>query len=151
VAVRRRRRTFVGPAAAPAAAAVATAAEELDVVGDDLGDVALVAVLVVVGPGLDPALDEHLAALREILRAHLGALAPYHDAGPLGALLTLPVLVVPALAGGEAELAHALTARCVPHVRIGAEVPYEDDFVDSAGHDGPSFAFRDDAHPVVGL
>ena len=28
-----------------------------------------------------------------------------------------------------------------------AEVPYEDDFVDSAGHDGPSFVFRDDSIP----
>src|SRR5262249_25300893 len=143
VIVRWRRRAIV--AAAPATAAVAAAAEELDVVRDDLSNVALVAVLIVVGAGLDAALDEDLAPLRQVLRADLGALAPHHDPVPLGALLPLPVLVVPALAGREAQLAHALPARRVPHVGIGAQVPHEDDFVDSAGHE--LFFFRSGTTP----
>src|SRR6185503_4666561 len=94
------------------------AAEELDVVRDDLGDVSLVAFLVVVVARLDPTLDVDLASLREVLRADLRALAPHDDSMPLGALLALPVLVVPALARCHAELAHALTARGVPHVGV---------------------------------
>src|SRR5690349_620954 len=96
---------------APTTALTLATAEELDVVRDDLGDVALVAFFVVVVARLDPTLDVDLPSLREVLRANLRALAPHDDAMPLGTLLALPVLVVPALAGRHAQLAHALTAR----------------------------------------
>ena len=142
ITVARGRRTVVALTAAPPPPPSPAATEELHVGGDDLGDVLLVAFLVVVRAGLDAALDEDLAALGEVLRADLGALAPHHDAVPLGALLALTVLVVPALAGRDAQLADALPARRVPHVGIGAEVSDEDDFVDSTGHD-VFFVFRD--------
>src|SRR5262249_39047088 len=117
-----------------AATAVTSAAEELDVVGDDLGDVALLTFLVVVAAGLDAALDEDLPPLRQLLRADFGGLAPHDDAVPLGALLALTVLVLPALAGRQAELVHAGVAGRVAHVGIRTQVPDEDDFVDSASH-----------------
>src|SRR3954451_21828996 len=125
-----RGRRRVVRAAAALAAFLAATAEELHVVGDDLGDVALVAFLVVVRAGLDATLDVDLAALREILGADLRALAPHDDAVPLGALLALSVLVVPALARREPQLADALPARRVPHVGISAEITDQNDLVD---------------------
>src|SRR5262249_45285240 len=99
------RRTVVARASTTAAAAAGarvraaassvTTAEELHVVGDDLGGVAILAFLVLVLASLDPALDVHLAALRQVLRTDLGALAPDDHPVPLGALLLLPVLVDP--------------------------------------------------------
>src|SRR5262249_13216836 len=98
------------------------------------GDVALVAILVVVRAGLDPTLDVDLAALRQVFRAHLRALAPHDDAVPLGALLALPVFVVPALARRDAQLADSLPAGRVSHLGICAEVAYENDLVNSPSH-----------------
>src|SRR5262249_54570926 len=113
----------------PAARAIATAAaEELHVLRDHLGDVALVAFLIVVRAVLDTSLDVDLQALRQILRADLRALPPNHDAMPFSALLPLAVLVVPALARRDAQLANALPARRVSHVGIGAQVAHQDDF-----------------------
>src|SRR5262249_28813260 len=80
--------------------------------------------------------------------ADLGAFAPHDDAMPFGALLALPVLVVPALARGEPQLAHALPARGVTHVRICPEVSDQDHFVDSASHD--FLAVRDDSISLIG-
>src|SRR5439155_10917180 len=79
----------------------APAAEELHPLRDDLGDVAAVAVLVVVLAGADRALDVDLAALGGVLAARLGLLPPDGPVVPLGPLLALALLVVPDLARGE--------------------------------------------------
>src|SRR6185503_3707149 len=116
-------------------AAAAAAAEELDIVGDHLGRVALVAFLVLPRPRAQPALHVHLAALAEVLAAHLRLLSPHHHAVPLGSFLPLALLVGPGLVGREPELAHAGPVGCVAHLRVVAEIPDENDLVDAASHD----------------
>src|SRR5262249_22303861 len=73
----------------------AAAAEEHEVRRDDLGRVALVALLVVPAPRLQASLDVELLALRQVLLADLRRLAPHHHAMPLRPLLLLTVLVGP--------------------------------------------------------
>ena len=58
-------------------------------VGDELGGVALLAVLVLPLAGLDAALDVDLGALAQVFRGALGLLAPGDDAEPLGLFLPL--------------------------------------------------------------
>src|SRR5687767_3000777 len=65
------------------------AAQELDAGRDDFRDVPLVPFLVVVLPAPDGALDEHGAALREVLADRLGLLAPHDHVMPLRPLLAL--------------------------------------------------------------
>jgi hypothetical protein len=93
----------------PAARAVAApaAAQELDALGDHLGDVALLAFLVVVLAAPDRALDEDLAALVQVLAAALGLLSPDDDVVPLGAFLLLPLLRGPRLGGRDRKRATA--------------------------------------------
>ena len=60
-------------------------------VGDELGRVALLAVLVLLLAGLEAALDEDLAPLRRYSAVRSRERAPGHDAEPLGLLLPLAV------------------------------------------------------------
>src|SRR5437868_6220958 len=94
-------RRRAGTGAAAAGGATGTAAEEADLLRDDLRHVALVAVLVVVAVGADRALDVDLPPFRKILAAVLALLPPHDDVVPLGALLLVPFGVVPRLAGRE--------------------------------------------------
>src|SRR6266581_4647958 len=66
-------------AAAAAALAAVTAAEELDVVGDDLDRLALGAVLGVPLAPVEASVDRDRAALGEVLRAVLALLVPDRD------------------------------------------------------------------------
>src|SRR5262245_27350691 len=92
------RRLIHRPRSVATAATTTAPAEELHPLPDDLGDVALVALFVVVLARADRALDEHLPALGEVLPAGLRLLPPDDDVVPLGALLALAVVVVPHLA-----------------------------------------------------
>src|SRR5262249_57457948 len=112
------------PAAPPAAA------EELDALRDDLGDVALVAVLVVVLPGAHGALDEHLPALGEVLPAGLGLLPPHDHVVPLGALLALALVVGPDVAGRHREPPDRLTARREAYLRVAPDIADDQDPVE---------------------
>ena len=74
---RRGRHVLAAPRSRPPrGASRAAAAQELHALRDDLGDVALVAVLVVVLPGADRALDVDLAALLQVLAARLAPAFP---------------------------------------------------------------------------
>jgi hypothetical protein len=110
--IERRRRTVVLPATLLAACQVH------DPLGDDLGDPPLLALLVLVAPGLDAALDVELAALGQVLGSVLRVLAPDDDAVPLDLLLPLAVLPLPALVRRDAQLADRLAAGRVPDVRV---------------------------------
>src|SRR5262249_33459068 len=126
VVLRHRRGGHVLAAAVLAGAArrvAATAPEELDALGDDLGGGALVPVLVVVLSCADRALDVHLPALLQVLAARLALLSPHHHVVPLGALLALPLAVVPDLAGGDWKPRHRLSSSRETHLRILPEVP----------------------------
>jgi hypothetical protein len=133
-------RTAAGPTTTTATAttrrtiSAAAAAEELHIIGDDLGDVAFVAVFVVVVSGLDPTFDIDLAPFGQVLGTDLCSLSPDHDAVPFRPILTLSILVVPALAGGQAQFADSLSTGGVTHIGIGTEMSYENNFVDSTSH-----------------
>src|SRR4029079_5855181 len=118
---RRRRRTAAARRTATAAALAAIAAvtagdtaltasaartaEHLHLVRDDVGRVALDAVLVGVLVRAQRAFDVHLPALLEIFAGDLAELAEQHDAVPLGALLVLAgLLVLPALRRRETDV-----------------------------------------------
>src|SRR5206468_2798235 len=85
----------------------------------DLGDLALLAVLVGVLPALDAALQVDLAALTQVLLRNLAQLLVEDgDAVPLRALLTLAVLVLPALGGGDGEGDYLHAGLHVPRLGI---------------------------------
>lgn len=60
-------------------------------VGDDLSDEPLAAVLRVIAPGLDAALHGHLAALGDVLVAEVGGLPPRNDGQEIRLALALGV------------------------------------------------------------
>src|SRR5438093_573861 len=103
--------------------AVAPTPEHLHALRDDLGGEALLSLLVLPLPGLDPALDVHLPPLGEVLADDLGLLPPHHHSMPLGGLLLLAVLVSPALGGGNAQVGDRRTALGEAHPGIGPLVP----------------------------
>src|SRR5690606_27626062 len=119
---------------AAARTALAAAAEHLHLVGDDVGGVALDAVLAGVLVGTQRALDVDLAPLLEVFAGDLGQAAEELHPVPLGAFLHLPgLLVLPGFGGGHAERGDLAAALGVLDVGVVAEVADEDDLVDSAG------------------
>src|SRR5215472_14705662 len=83
------------------------AAEHLQLVADDLGRVALVALLVLPLARPQAPFDVDLRALAQIFAGDLGQAAEERDAVPLGALLLLAgLLIAPALAGRDAQVGH---------------------------------------------
>src|SRR5690606_34425085 len=123
--------TLPGTTAVPAAAAV----EHLHVVGDDLGGVALHAVLFPAA-GLQAAFNVDLRALPDVFGNNLGEALVEHHAVPLGALLLLAgVLVLPGFAGGQGEVGDGAAIGHVAGFGILSHVPHQNYFVDtSASH-----------------
>src|SRR2546425_9538922 len=80
-----------GPGARRAPRALGPA-HELDALGHHLGGAALLAVLGLPVARLQPAFDEDLAALVEVLAARLGLLAPHHDGEEARLFALLPAL-----------------------------------------------------------
>jgi hypothetical protein len=123
-----------GPAAAvrpPAAAFLGP--QELDVRCDDVGRIALHALLVLVRGGLEPAFDEDLAPLGQVFAADFAELAERRDPVPLGALLFLPGgLVLPLLGGGDAEFGDRCPAGRVADLGVVPEAADDDDLVDAS-------------------
>src|SRR5690606_7587438 len=123
-------------------AALAAAAEHLHLVGDDLGDVALLAVLAGELVVADRALDVDLAALAQVLAGDLAELAEQLDAVPFGALLDIALAVLAHAGGGQAERGHGHAALGVFHVGVIAQVAHQDDLVHASGHCFASFGNR---------
>src|SRR5690606_9920551 len=114
--------------------ALAATAEHLHLVGDDLGDVALLAVLAGELVVADRAFDVDLAALAQVLAGDLAELAEQLDAVPFGALLGVAVTVLAHAGGGQAERGHGHAALGVLHVGVIAQVAHQDDLVHASGH-----------------
>src|SRR5208283_2008936 len=106
----------------------AAAAGEDDVVGDDLGAIALLAVLLV-RRGLDAPLDEEAGALLQDLGERVAALSPDRDRVPVGALLASVVPVEVALGGREAELQDRLATGGDAKLGVGPQVAEQHYFV----------------------
>src|SRR5207249_336199 len=115
-----------------AAPAAASAAEQHDTVAADFSGIALVPVLVVPLPRLQPPFDVDLLPLDEVLGERFGGLAPKHHAVPFGLFLPLARLVVPDLGSGHVDGCDGSTAGCVAQLGIASEVTDENHFVHAA-------------------
>ena len=102
----------------------------------DIGRIAVVAGLVLPLAGLQLALEIDLAALAQIFFGDAGeALVIDRDIVPLGLFLALAgLLVLPAFRCRDAEIADLAAVRKGADFRILAQIAYDDDFVDAAGH-----------------
>src|SRR5262252_8947187 len=109
-------------AARHAGAASASTAEQDDLVPFNLGGVALVAVLVVPLPCLEPAFDVDLFSLRQVLGQRLGDLSPEDDAVPFGLFLALSALIVPDLGRRHVERRHRGAARRITQLGVASEI-----------------------------
>src|SRR5690606_10312743 len=114
--------------------ALAATAEHLHLVGDDLGDVALLAVLAGELVVADRAFDVDLAALAQVLGRDLAELAEERHAVPFGLFLGVAVAVLAHGGGGQADLGHGHAALGVSGFGIVAEIADKDHLVDATGH-----------------
>src|SRR5688572_20248345 len=115
------------------AAAAVAAAEELDVVGDDLDRLALRAVLgVPLTPG-ELALDADRAALGEVLGAVLRGASPHGDVEVVGRVGPF-LAALDAVVHGDTQGRDSGAGRGVAQLRVLRQVADEDDAVDVLGH-----------------
>src|SRR5690606_29068289 len=113
----------------------ATAAtEHLHLVGDDLGDVALLAILAGELVVADRAFDVALRTLAQVLAGDLAELAEELHPVPLGAFLLVAVAVLAHAGGGQADGGHGHAGLGVLGFGIVAEVADQDHLVDAARH-----------------
>src|SRR5579875_335811 len=114
-----------------AGAGVVTTAEELHGLSDDINRLPLVAVLVGPFAPLQPAVDRHAAALRQVAAAVLALLAPDGHVEVVGHVL--PLLRVPVLAtpvAGDAHRAQRRPAGQRLHLGVAGQVAGDDHPVD---------------------
>src|SRR5690606_16784902 len=104
------------------AATAATATEHLHLVGDDLGDVALLAVLAGELVVADRAFHVALRALAQVLAGDLAELAEELHPVPLCALLGVAIAVLAHAGGGQADGGHGHAGLRVLGFGIVAEV-----------------------------
>src|SRR5690606_23206957 len=123
---------------AAAATALAAPAEHLHLVGDDLGEELLDAVLAGVLVVADLALDIDLRTLAQVLAGDLGQLAEEGHPVPLGVLLGVAVAVLAHRGGGQADLGDRHAALGVLGLGVVAQVADQDRLVDAARHCRPS-------------
>src|ERR1700691_620521 len=115
-----------------------TTTEHLHIVGDDLGGEAIIPLLVLPFSGPQLAFDEHLRALAQVFGGDLPQTTEQGDAVPFGAfLLCSGGLVLPGLAGGDADIRDRHAAGHGPGLRVCAEITHQNHFIDTARHDEP--------------
>ena len=112
----------LSPALVAAGVVARTTLEVLDGVGNELGGVALLAVLAFPLARLEATLDVDLVALAQVLGGKLSLLAPAHDAEPLGLFLALALGVLVVAVDRNRELGHGLAAGRVAHLGVTTQV-----------------------------
>src|SRR5882724_4155169 len=128
-------RATAGAHSASATTSATAAAQHLHVVAHDLGGVALGALLVLPLASAQAALNIDLRAFLQVLGSDLAQPAKKNHAMPLGALLLLAaLLVLPALAGRDAQIGDRGARRHGAGLGISAEISDQDDLIDSARH-----------------
>src|SRR5579859_3851490 len=127
-------RGLVAHAAVAAARAAAAAAQHLHLVHHDLGDVVLLAVLLVVA-GAQAALDVDLLALAHVLADDLRQAVIEGELVPFGTFLLLAGgLVLPGLVGGRRKVDHRTAGGHVLDLRVPAHRRHQDHLVYAACH-----------------
>src|ERR1700719_5205295 len=115
-------------ASASARSGTAAAPEHLQLVTEDLGRVARVALLVLPLAGAQAPLDVDLRALAQVFTGDFGQPAKERDPVPLGTLLLLAALLVaPALARRDAQIRHRGAGGHGARLWIRAQVANEND------------------------
>src|SRR5439155_4286790 len=113
-----------------------------DLVGDDLDDRALLAVVGLPRPLLEPAGHDDAAALRQRLAGVLAHRAPCDDVEERRRLLPLARLaVLPPPVDGEADGRLRLPAGREPQLRIAGDVPDDRDRISVAHRSSAPFPF----------
>src|SRR5262245_39407302 len=137
VKTRGRRCAAGGPALA---VSLAPPAEQDQILGDDLRAVLLFAALLVFpARSLDSAFNVDLGAFLHVFADDLRQALPSHNVVPLGAVLPFAGFVFVTLVGGQAELGYRDAARRVLDLRILAQVPDQNHFVNALWHEGSAF------------
>ena len=106
------------------------AAQHLHFIGNDVGRVALHAVLVGVFAGFDAAFYVHRAAFAQVLACNFGQFAKKADAVPFGLFHHLTRAAFVFAAGGNGDVGNGLAAGQIAYFRVTAQVAYQNDFVD---------------------
>ena len=108
-----------------------TEGKELNAIGVDLCDVALVARGIVVAAGADLAFDVHERSLVDVALDEECAVATGDDVVPFGAFRNLCTVgqTVSAFVGSEREVGYGVTAIKVADVGFAPYVSDQDDFV----------------------
>ena len=108
----------------------------IEVLQDDFGRIAILAVLVLPFSGLELALDINLGALLQILLGNLAeTFTKDHDAMPFRLFFPLAgVLVAPGIRGRNAQIGDRTTVLCALDFRVGAEISNQNDFIDASRH-----------------
>src|SRR5690606_17225031 len=114
------------------ARAFSASAEHLHLVGDDVGVVALLAVVADVLAVADPALDVHLRTLAQVLGRDLSQLADERHSVPLGLFLGVAVAVLAHGGGGQADLGDGHAALGVPTLRIIPKISHQNRLIDAS-------------------
>src|SRR5690242_16609386 len=140
---RDRRLVLVAPLARACVPHSRAAAEHLHALGNDLGGVALLPLLVLPLARAQGALDVDLRALLQIFPRDLGEAVEEHHAMPLGALLFFAALLVfPGFAGRDRDVRDGASLGVVPGLRVPPEVSHENYLVYGC-HDFPLSNFGD--------
>lgn len=109
--------------------------EKLQFIDLDLGDIPVLAALVLPFSGLEFAVDVYLRSFFYVFRRDLGQTAPQDTSMPFGCLACLSGLfVLPLLAGCHAQRANHVPARDVPDFWILSNIAYQDHRVDASCH-----------------
>ena len=113
--------------------AVRLAVEELDALPLNLGDVAVLPLLILIFAGGELALDEHEAPLGEVLRTGFGLPVPKDDLVPFRLVDLLAPVVGVALIRSHVQAAYGLSGLGVAHLGIAPE-PSDDHHLVEAAH-----------------
>ena len=109
---------------------VAATAEQLDGVGLDFGDIALLAVLVVPATAADLAFHIDLAAFADIIFRQVGQLPPGDDGVPFGHFPRFTASVFVSFAGGQRNGGDGGAALQMSDFRILPYISDEYNFID---------------------
>ena len=94
-------------------------ATEVNLLDHKLGRGTVLAIFVLIGPGLALALHKSRAALAEILANELCRFTPCHEIQPIGSPPAILTDIVPV--NGHAKAGNCQAALCGPHFRISGE------------------------------
>jgi hypothetical protein len=108
------------------------AAKKLDPLCNDLGNVAFVAALVVVGTRANASLNIDLPPFRQVLTAAFGLLTPHDNVVPFGSFLALAIAVVPLFRCGDGKISHRAARLGIANIGIFTKISDQNDFIN--GH-----------------